>query len=854
MSKFIIYLILLFLSHGYVFFFSSEYQTPVTQKSLIVTEKGRNSDPNKKIKISYIDSYSGKKENPPIVLLLHGSPVGIEMFDDLVSALSDSVRVLAPAFPGFSSSTRDISDYSVEAHALYMNDFLDSLKIGKIHIISYSMGGGVGIEFYHHFPDRVKSVTMLSAIGVQEHELLGNYVLNHSIHGAQLFGLWILNNAIPHFGLLDKFPLNVEYARNFYDTDQRPFRKILFEFKPPMLILHGENDVLIPIDAPKEHNKLVPQSIFKIYKGEGHAILMSQPKEVAHDIFGFVADVDSGKAVDRINASHERIEISKQTFKSKHVEPMEGFSLVFIFVLIAVATLVSEDLSCISAGILAANGNIGFLLAVSASFTGIFIGDILLFLSGRFFGKKVLSRIPFKWFLSESDISQTRIWFNTKGPSIIFISRFIPGMRLPTYFGAGAVNAKFGMFTFYFCIACLVWTPILVGISYFLGDQFLDIFSNYQNLAFPLFIGLLIFLFISFRIIIPLFSFKGRRLLYSSWIRLTQWEFWPMTVFYIPLIPYFIFLAIRYRSLTIFTASNPAIPFGGFIGESKSQILISFSNAGEWIAPFKFIPTDLPEEEKFQQIRLFMDTNGTGFPVVLKPDIGERGEGVMIAKSENDIYLFLRSTKSGIIVQRYIAGFEFGVFYYRFPNSDSGKIFAVTDKRFPKLKGDGIHTIEELILLDDRAVSMARYHLNKHEEDLFVVLENNQEFKLVELGTHCKGSLFLDGMWVVTPELEKSIDQISKKFEGFYFGRYDIRTPSIEDFKMGKNFKIVELNGVTSEATSIYDPKNNLFKAYSVLMKQWKIAFEIGHQNKLRGVKPSSVLELLNLIKKERHT
>ena len=850
MSKLIIYLILLFLSYGYLFFQKSDFPTPDSQKSLIVHEKGKNSDPSKKVKISYIDSYKGSDKNPPIVLLLHGSPVGIEMFDDLVAALSNSVRVLAPAFPGFSSSTRNISDYSVEAHALYMNDFLDSLKIENIHIISYSMGGGVGIEFYHHFPERVKSLTMLSAIGVQEHELLGNYFLNHSVHGAQLVGLWILNNAVPHFGLLDRFPLNVEYARNFYDTDQRPFRKILSEFKPPMLILHGENDMLIPINAPKEHHKLVPQSVFKIYSGEGHAILMSQPKEVSHDIFSFVSDVNSGKAVDRNHALPKRIKLSNEALISTHVDPMEGSSLIFIFILIAVATFVSEDLSCISAGILAANGNISFLISVSASFTGIFIGDILVFLSGRYFGKKVLNRIPFKWFLSEDDITQTRQWFNSKGPSIIFISRFIPGTRLPTYFGAGAVNAKFGMFTFYFCLACLVWTPILVGASYFFGNQFLTYFSSYQSFAFPVFIGLILLLFLLTKLIIPLFSYKGRRILYSTWIRITHWEFWSMYIFYIPLIPYLIYLAIRYRSLTVFTASNPAIPFGGLIGESKSKILDSFTEANDWIAPYQFIPSELTESEKMQKIQLFMKTEGTGFPIVLKPDAGERGEGVMIAKSESDIILFLQSTKTAIIVQRYIAGFEFGVFYYRFPESENGKIFAITDKRFPKLTGDGIHSIEELILADNRAVAMARFHLRKHKDNLYSIPELNQEFKLVELGTHCKGSLFLDGMWVVTPELEHAIDAISKKFNGFYFGRYDIRTPSIDDFEKGMNFKIVELNGVTSEATSIYDPKNSLIHAYSVLMKQWEIAFEIGYQNMKKGVKPASITEIINLFKK----
>jgi hypothetical protein len=53
---------------------------------------------------------------------------------------------------------------------------------------------------------------------------------------------------------------------------------------------------------------------------------------------------------------------------------------------------------------------------------------------------------------------------------------------------------------------------------------------------------------------------------------------------------------------------------------------------------------------------------------------------------------------------------------------------------------------------------------------------------------------------------------------------------------------------VTSEATSIYDPKNSLFAAYRVLFAQWRIAFEIGRQNKTRGANATSPRELLGII------
>ena len=51
------------------------------------------------------------------------------------------------------------------------------------------MGGGVALELYRLAPERVASLVLLSSIGVQEMELLGDYSLNHVVHGLQLVAL-----------------------------------------------------------------------------------------------------------------------------------------------------------------------------------------------------------------------------------------------------------------------------------------------------------------------------------------------------------------------------------------------------------------------------------------------------------------------------------------------------------------------------------------------------------------------------------------------------------------------------------------------------------------------------------------
>jgi len=331
----------------------------------------------------------------------------------------------------------------------------------------------------------------------------------------------------------------------------------------------------------------------------------------------------------------------------------------------------------------------------------------------------------------------------------------------------------------------------------------------------------------------------------GRWKRLSRWEFWPPYLFYPPVVAYIAYLGIRFRSWTLFTAANPAIPAGGFVGESKHQILDQLKDAATWLPCSTLLAGTVPGE-RIADAEAFMRQRGLEFPVVLKPDAGQRGSGVTIVRSAEQLREYLAGQSFPTILQEYVAGEEFGVFYYRYPGSEKGRIFSVTEKRMPVLFGDGKSTLEELILADDRAVCMAQFYLRKNFERIQDVPAAREKVQLVEIGTHCRGAIFLDGSETITPALEEVIDMIAKGFDGFFFGRFDIRVPSREDFMAGRNLKIVELNGVTSEATHIYDPKLSLFDAYRVLFRQWRIAFEIGGLNRGRGTRPASLGELLD--------
>src|SRR5271166_3918984 len=122
---------------------------------------------------------------------------------------------------------------------------------------------------------------------------------------------------------------------------------------------------------------------------------------------------------------------------------------------------------------------------------------------------------------------------------------------------------------------------------------------------------------------------RWRRNLLGRVRRWSRWEFWPPYLFYPPVVVYIAYLGIKFRSWTLFTAANPAIPAGGFVGESKHQILAHLQNADPWIPRFTLLES-AELAQRVGQADEFMRTHALQFPVVLKPDAGQRGSGVSI--------------------------------------------------------------------------------------------------------------------------------------------------------------------------------------------------------------------------------
>jgi membrane protein DedA with SNARE-associated domain len=518
--------------------------------------------------------------------------------------------------------------------------------------------------------------------------------------------------------------------------------------------------------------------------------------------------------------------------------------MIWTLLAIVVGTFVSEDGASVVSGFAIQRGELDALTAVAACAAGIYLGDLGLWLVGRLAGARLLGWCVARGRLSARSPSELSAWFAKRAPALIVGSRFAPGTRLPLYLAAGAVRSSFVRFALWSLLAVSIWTPTIVLSSaglLSLGGWQIDAPVGWRLLAAVF--GLVVF----WRSVAAVATRRGRQRLLARVSRLWRWEFWPMWLFYAPVAPWLLWLVIRYRGVGAMRAANPGIEDGGIVGESKHAILARLPP--EWTIPAVRIGGATAEQRAWQFATL-ISARGWTFPLVLKPDVGQRGVGVRLVHSLGEARDYLTSAAGAVVVQPYHPGpYEAGIFYYRMPGEARGRIWSITDKRFPFAAGDGVSTLEELIWSDTRLRMQAATFLARHTDAPTRILARGERLRLAIAGNHAQGTLFRDGRHLITPALEERVDQIARACHGFFIGRFDVRYSDVERFKAGDDLAIVELNGTTAESTNIYDPAGSLLGAYRQLFRQWSLVFAIGAANLGYGAPSMSFAQLRSLVR-----
>jgi len=546
-------------------------------------------------------------------------------------------------------------------------------------------------------------------------------------------------------------------------------------------------------------------------------------------------------------------------------------------------TFLHEDAAILAAGFAKVENGLPLLFAYVPVYLGIVVGDVLIYGLGRLAQSN-------KWLRSKiigPKVERIKLWLNNHLVRVLVVCRLTPGLLFPTFVACGWFKVPFWRFTTVSIIAGAVYSSIVLTIVILFGHLVLFHLGYWAwGLVAIIVIGLTIRNFFKSRLsktaenvmgdIPPSFldvirkyipslknkfsgmpSLEGLKRVVSSAERI------PNSILYIPVGLRWFFLAVRYRSLTLPTVSNPMIETGGFMGESKSSVMDMVGDEQkEWVSEFvTLLRTGEDAQNDLNKAVSLMEEKGLGFPIVAKPDIGWNGYGVRLVEDSIDLHKYIASFPSNeiILLQRPVQhDGEAGVFYVRIPGEDTGRLYSITLRYFPYVIGNGKHTLRELIQNDPRTKLRADFylggksnHLGFGKEDLERVPLEGELIRLAFIGSLRVGGLYRDAGYLITPELTERFDAIARSMPEFYYGRFDVRFESTDLLKEGRGFKIIEINGAGAEAIQAWDPDVPLFKLYSEFFKAQSLLFKVAALNRKRGYKPMSIRGFLKAIKRQ---
>lgn len=306
-----------------------------------------------------------------------------------------------------------------------------------------------------------------------------------------------------------------------------------------------------------------------------------------------------------------------------------------------------------------------------------------------------------------------------------------------------------------------------------------------------------------------------------------------MYVFNIPVVFTWLWHALRSRDLFFFTLTNPGIETGGFFGESKSAILMNIPDE------YKPITVLLKAHVDETQLENIFTHSGLTFPVIAKPDIGERGWLISRINTMDELKNYLKAHPIDFIIQTYVGHpLEVSIMVFSMPDGSESKVTSICEKRFLTIQGDGVSRIEELIMANDRAVLQYEKLVAEFGEKWNTVLAPGERLILESVGNHSRGTMFLNRNDKIDEAIRAQMVTLLDTMPEVFYGRFDMRVASWESLRQGKDIRVLEFNGTSSDPAHIYHPGYSLFKAYRDIFYHWHVMYRISRQNRRAGMKP----------------
>jgi membrane protein DedA with SNARE-associated domain len=154
--------------------------------------------------------------------------------------------------------------------------------------------------------------------------------------------------------------------------------------------------------------------------------------------------------------------------------PLSLWGPFFVLLLCGLGLPVPEDIVLVTAGALGVIDGHHWIKVSALMYAGVMTGDSIIFLAGRFFGQRWMATRWFQRYLSAAKQEKVEAQFERFGSMVLFVGRFLPGLRAPIFFTAGSLRTRYVKFFFFDGLAALISVPFFVWLGHWLWIKFQD--------------------------------------------------------------------------------------------------------------------------------------------------------------------------------------------------------------------------------------------------------------------------------------------------------------------------------------------------------------------------------------------
>lgn len=237
------------------------------------------------MKIHYIDEGAG-----PAVLLLHGWGASVACWRPLINALSDSLRFIAPDFPGCGESDLPSRPLTTEDYARLTEQFIEQLGLDDYAVAGHSHGGRVIMKLAGEGRIAPRRIVLIDAAGIKPKKSFKKSVRVATYKTVRrvltLPGLRghtedLLNRARAHFGSSDYSSAPPVMRQTLVNLVNDDMTALLPNIKAPTFLIWGDRDTATPLYMAHILEEKIPDTGLCVFEGTDHFSFLRQPARTA---------------------------------------------------------------------------------------------------------------------------------------------------------------------------------------------------------------------------------------------------------------------------------------------------------------------------------------------------------------------------------------------------------------------------------------------------------------------------------------------------------------------------------------------------------------------------------------------